>query len=149
MIKLTTNPISVDEVLTAVRSPEAGAVVLFLGTVRGWTAGRQTLSLEYEAHTTMAPKKLEGLREQAVSQWNLSACSIVHRVGVLAVGEIAVAIATSAPHRDAAFAACSWIIDQLKRDVPIWKKEIFADGTTEWIHPGLPERAVDDKTLEK
>ena len=135
MIRLTDNPIDTAAVLDAVASPAAGAVVLFLGTVREITGEQQTVSLEYESYAKMAEKRLADLAADARQKWPLTGCAIVHRLGILPVGEISVAIAVSAPHRHEAFEAGRWLIDQIKRDVPIWKKENYADGTGGWVHP--------------
>jgi len=136
MIQLTTNPIDTQAVLEAVRSPAAGAVVLFLGTVREMTAGRQTESLDYEYYGEMAHAQLARLETEARQRWDLVECLVVHRTGHLPVGETSVAIAASAAHRRAAFDAASWLIDRIKQVVPIWKRENYADGTHEWSHPG-------------
>ena len=137
MIQLNHDPIDSSEVLESVQSPEAGAVVLFLGTTREFTAGRQTESLDYESYGEMAVRKLEELEQQARQQWSLTEVTIVHRLGHLGIGEASVAIAVSAPHRKDAFTAGQWLIDTLKEIVPIWKKENWADGTSEWVHPGM------------
>ncbi len=137
MIQLNHDPIDSSEVLESVQSPEAGAVVLFLGTTREFTAGRQTESLDYESYGEMALGKLEELEQQARQRWSLTEVTIVHRLGHLGIGEASVAIAVSAPHRKDAFTAGQWLIDTLKEIVPIWKKENWADGTSEWVHPGM------------
>ena len=137
MIELNHDPIDSSKVLESVQSPEAGAMVLFLGTTREFTAGRQTESLDYESYGEMAVRKLEELEQQARQQWSLTEVTIVHRLGHLGIGEASVAIAVSAPHRKDAFTAGQWLIDTLKEIVPIWKKENWADGTSEWVHPGM------------
>ena len=137
MIQLNHDPIDSSEVLESVQSPEAGAVVLFLGTTREFTAGRQTESLDYESYGEMALGKLEELEQQARQRWSLTEVTIVHRLGHLGIGEASVAIAVSAQHRKDAFTAGQWLIDTLKEIVPIWKKENWADGTSEWVHPGM------------
>jgi len=134
MIHLTNDPIDTAAVLGAVRCPAAGAVVLFLGTVREMTAGRETDWLEYECYREMAETKLAQLEAEAQSRWPLLGCAIVHRLGQVRVGETSVAIAVAAAHRREAFAAGQWLIDRIKELVPIWKKEHYADGTSEWIH---------------
>jgi molybdopterin synthase catalytic subunit len=137
MIQLTSEPIDVQEVLDRASSTQAGAVVLFLGTTREFTRGRQTLSLNYECYAEMAEKKLVELDEEAHQRWSLVETVIVHRVGLLGLGEASVAIAVSSAHRKNAFQAGEWLIDRLKEVVPIWKRENWADGTTEWVHPGV------------
>lgn len=135
MIELTEQPIDTQEVLRRVSSTQAGAVVLFLGTTREFTRGRQTLSLNYECYAEMAKKKLEELDAEAHKRWHLVATAIVHRIGRLGLGEASVAIGVSSAHRQDAFAAGQWLIDTLKEVVPIWKQENWADGTAEWVHP--------------
>jgi molybdopterin synthase catalytic subunit len=136
MILLTAEPIDVARVMAHVQRPEAGAVVLFLGTTRQYTDGRETVELSYEAYAEMAEKELTRLAAEAERRWPLTACAVVHRVGVAPVGEASVAVAVSSPHRDAAFEAGRWLIDSLKATAPIWKKEHWADGGCDWIHPG-------------
>ncbi len=136
MIEITEAPIDSNEVLQQVASNHAGAVVLFLGTTRQFTDGRETGSLHYECYAEMAREKMAGLVEQARQRWSLEACAITHRVGHVGVGEVSVAVAVSSAHRQAAFESGQWLIDQLKQVVPIWKKENWADGTSQWVHPG-------------
>ena len=137
MVEITTGPIDHATVTDRVRSNRAGAVCLFLGTVRELTGDRRTIALEYEAYAGMAERKLAEIETEARVRWPIVDVAIVHRVGPLDLGEIAVAIAVSCPHRRAAFEACEWLMDTIKQEVPIWKKEQWADGTEEWVHPGL------------
>jgi molybdopterin synthase catalytic subunit len=141
MIRLIQEPIDPMAVLAQVASNDAGAVVLFLGTTREYTHGRRTASLDYECYPEMAEKKLTELASQARRRWPLTACAIVHRLGRLELGEASIAIAVSAPHRQAAFEAGQWLIDTTKEVVPIWKCENWADGTSEWVHPGMQNNA--------
>ncbi len=136
MIQLTHDEIDVAAAIDAAGSPEAGAVVLFLGTVRCLTGGRETESLQYECYPEMAEKKLAELETEAREKWPLINVVIVHRLGHLAVGETSVAIAVSSAHRQPAFEAGHWLIDRIKEIVPIWKKENYTDGTNDWVHPG-------------
>jgi molybdopterin synthase catalytic subunit len=129
-------------VLAAVASDAAGANVLFVGTTRGITDGIVTRSLEYEAHEPMARGELERLRSEAIARFGLEACAIVHRLGTVPVGEASVAIAASAPHRREAFAAAEWLMEQVKRVVPVWKREEAADGARAWVHPGQAPEAT-------
>jgi molybdopterin synthase catalytic subunit len=138
MISLTKEPIDSAAVLASVASNAAGAVVLFLGTTREFTAGRQTASLDYECYPDMAEKKLAELETDARERWPLVECAIVHRLGHLELGEASIAIAVSSPHRQAAFEAGKWLIDTIKQVVPIWKQENWTDGASEWVHPGMP-----------
>jgi molybdopterin synthase catalytic subunit len=135
MIELSDKSIDVAAVLDRVHSSAAGAVVLFLGTTREMTAGRRTRSLEYECYPEMARTKLQELEAESRRRWPVTECAIVHRLGHLELGEASVAVAVSTPHREDAFAAAKWLIDTIKEDVPIWKCENWADGTTEWVHP--------------
>jgi molybdopterin synthase catalytic subunit len=141
MIQITSDPIDPSAVLQRVASHRAGAVVLFLGTTREFTGDRQTESLDYECYDGMAERKMSELESEARRRWPLIGCALVHRVGRLGLGEPSVAIAVSSPHRQAAFEAGNWLIDTLKQVVPIWKKENWTDGTSQWVHPGLEETA--------
>jgi molybdopterin synthase catalytic subunit len=132
---LVRSPIDTAALLAAVADPRAGGNVLFVGTTRGVTAGVTTLALEYEAHEPMAAALLERLRTEAIGRFGLVACAVQHRLGHVGVGEASVAIAAAAPHRRAAFAAAEWLIDRIKREVPIWKCEEGADGGRSWVHP--------------
>jgi molybdopterin synthase catalytic subunit len=150
MIDITTHPIDTESLLRQVGSPKAGAVVLFLGTTREFTLGRQTASLDYECYGDMAREKLAELEAQARARWPIVGCTIVHRVGHLPIGEASVAIAVSTAHRQSAFEAGQWLIDTLKEVVPIWKKENWADGGSQWVHPGFdspraPEGSAADR----
>lgn len=135
MVELVSDAIDVSGLLAQVSSTKAGAVLLFLGTTREFTAGRQTTTLDYDAYNSMAQKKLEELEATARDRWELVDCGIIHRLGNVPLGEASVAIAVSSAHRDTAFDAGRWLIDTLKVEVPIWKCEHWADGTTEWVHP--------------
>ena len=136
MVQLTDEPIDTAALLAQVNSPLAGAVVLFLGTVRELTQGRRTDWLKYECYPQMAEKKLAELEAEARQRWPLVHCGIVHRLGELQLGEASVAVAVSTPHRQDAFEAGQWLIDTLKQVVPIWKQENWSDGSSEWVHPG-------------
>ncbi len=135
MIQLTIEPIDAAHLLEQATSPQAGAVVLFLGTTRELTNGRRTVTLDYEAYDTMAEQKLAELEAEARRRWPIVECLVVHRVGRVPLADASVAIVVSTPHRADAFAAGQWLIDTLKEDVPIWKREQWADGTSEWVHP--------------
>jgi molybdopterin synthase catalytic subunit len=137
MIQLTNAPIDTAALVDRARHANAGAVVLFLGTTRELTAGRQTVALDYEAYREMAEQKLAELEAEARRRWPLIECIVVHRLGRVPPAEVSVAIVVSTPHRRDAFAAGEWLIDTLKHDVPIWKREQWSDGTTEWVHPGV------------
>lgn len=137
MIALTNQPIDSAALLAKVSSHAAGAVVLFLGTTREITGERRTVSLDYECYPEMAERKLAELEAEARRRWPLTGCAIVHRLGHLELGEASIAIAVSSPHRQQAFEAGKWLIDTIKEVVPIWKQENWADGTSEWVHPGM------------
>jgi molybdopterin synthase catalytic subunit len=141
MAELTHEPIDTQRLLAAATTSATGATLLFLGTTRQWTHGRETLWLTYDAFREMALEKLRQLEEQARERWPLVNCQITHRLGRVDVGEASVAIVVSSPHRHDAFVAGEWLIDTLKQVVPIWKEEHWSDGTTEWVHPGA-ERQV-------
>ncbi len=130
--ELTTNPIDVGSVARRVVLPECGATVTLDGHAREWTHGRRTLHLVYEAYAPMAQRELERLGREAHERFDIAHIGIVHRTGRLEIGETSVVIAVSAPHRRAAFEACEWAIKELKRTVPIWKKEFFEDGEV-WV----------------
>ena len=115
-----------------IRSSTDGALVLFEGVVRAQSRGQQVRALVYEAYGSMAQRQMELLAEEAQRRWPISDLAVVHRVGTLPVGETSVVIAVAAPHRGDAFDACEWLIDELKRTVPIWKKEIYTEGEA-WI----------------
>ena len=135
MFKLTPEPIDYHALTEKVRRDDCGAVVTFLGTVRDLTDGRVTTSLDYEAYPGMAERKLAEIEADTRARWPVGDMAMIHRLGHLEVGEISVAVAVSCPHRSQAFEACRHAIDRLKEIVPIWKKEHWADGTTEWVHP--------------
>jgi len=135
MIKLTREPLDTAPLLATAQSPQAGAVLLFLGVTRQHTEGRETSELHYDAYETMAVQELSTLEAEARQRWNLTECLIVHRLGCVPLGESSVAIVIASPHRRAAFAAGEWLIDTLKERVPIWKQEYWADGTNAWVHP--------------
>ena len=136
MVRLTRKAIDYHTLTEEVRRGDCGAVVLFLGTVRDLTGDRVTASLDYEAYPGMAEKKMAEIEADTCKRWPVGAIVMEHRLGHLDVGDISVAVAVSCPHRAQAFEACRYAIDRLKELVPIWKKENWADGTTEWVHPG-------------
>jgi molybdopterin synthase catalytic subunit len=136
MIRLTHDVIDYHALTESVRRNHCGAVVTFLGTVRDLTGGQVTTALDYEAYPGMAEKKLAEIEADTQSRWPVGDIALVHRLGHLEVGEVSVAVAVSCPHRAEAFEACRHAIDRLKELVPIWKKENWADGRTEWVHPG-------------
>jgi MoaE-MoaD fusion protein len=130
--ELTTEPIDVGAVARRVVLPECGATVTLDGYAREWTKGKRTLYLIYEAYDAMALSEMQRLGAEAHQQFDIAHIGIVHRTGRIEIGETSVVIAVSAPHRRAAFEACEWAIKELKRTVPIWKKEIYENGE-EWV----------------
>jgi molybdopterin synthase catalytic subunit len=137
MIELTTEPIDPARAVALVSSPRAGAIVLFLGVTRAVTGDRETASLDYECYPEMARRKLAELEAVARQRWPIIECAIIHRLGHLEIEAASVAVAVSSPHRSDAFDCGRWLIDTLKDEVPIWKQEHWADGSHEWVHPGL------------
>jgi molybdopterin synthase catalytic subunit len=136
-VELTRATIDVQQLLSHVRSAEDGAVASFDGCVRNHSHGRATLYLEYEAYEPMALEKLQAIGAQLRERFAIHRVAIAHRLGRLEIGETSVFIAVSAAHRAPALEACRWAIDTLKRTVPIWKKEFFADGAV-WADGELP-----------
>jgi molybdopterin synthase catalytic subunit len=155
MFRLTDAPIVIDELLTAVADPTAGAVVLFIGTTRDHNDGRSVARLEYEAYAGMAEKEIERIAAAAKSRWEIARIAVVHRTGVVPIGMASVAIAVSAGHRGPAFEAARFTIDRLKEVVPIWKKEFFAGGAVwigdqsgsvgTWSDPAVPRAPSHDR----
>ncbi|GGG13668.1 ThiF family adenylyltransferase [Paenibacillus abyssi] len=130
--QLTNDPINMQELIAKVERPGAGAVLLFAGTVRDWTHGKRTAALSYEGYEPMAIKELQRIGDGVAAQWPGTDIAITHRLGALDIGDVSVAIALSSPHRPEAYAASRYAIEELKRTVPIWKKEIYEDGV-EWV----------------
>ncbi len=135
MKRITRGRITAESLVKRVTSAKAGAVVSFIGTVRGSSDGRRVLRLEYEAHERMADRALRGIEEEAKRRYVVTDAAIVHRVGRVAAGEASVGVAVSAPHRVEAFKACRFCIDRIKAVAPIWKKEVYPDGE-KWIRGG-------------
>lgn len=135
-ILLSDQPLDVQQAVNAVNDAGAGAVDVFIGTVRNKTQDRPVVRLDYEAYDSMAIAQMRKLAEETAGKWPVAGIAIHHRKGVLRIGDIAVVIAVSTPHRQEAFEACKYTIDTLKERVPIWKKEIFEDGEV-WVaaHP--------------
>ena len=127
-VRIVREPIAAQAVIERLKLPEDGAAVIFEGVVRKHTRGRRTLFLDYEAYETMALKKMAALAEEARSCFGVRQVALVHRLGRLEIGETSVLIVVASAHRGPAFEACRWIIDTLKKTVPIWKKEYFEDG---------------------
>ncbi len=137
MVRIQREPIDAQALIREVRGAGDGAVALFLGTVRDHNDGRAVVRLEYSAYEEMALQELRRVRDEALGRFEITAAAAVHRLGVLQIGEASVAVAIAAPHRAAAFDACRFMIDTLKRTVPIWKKESFEGGEV-WIQGERP-----------
>jgi len=135
LFRVVDRPLRLEEVVEAVSSEALGGLVTFSGAVRNQTKGRRVVRLEYEAYPPMAEKKLAEIGAEVAAQWSGTRLAIVHRVGTLLPGELAVVIAAAAPHRKEAFRGCEHAIERLKQDVPIWKKEFFEDGEV-WVGLG-------------
>jgi molybdopterin synthase catalytic subunit len=143
MAYLSTVPLDLGRLVARVSAPARGGIACFVGVVRDHHAARAVTSLDYSAYEPMAEAECARIAAEARARWQAEV-ALEHRVGHLEVGEVAVAIATAAAHRDAAFAACRYVIEEVKRRVPIWKRERYADGTEAWVGPtaGRPSGAA-------
>jgi molybdopterin synthase catalytic subunit len=130
MMQITRHRLEVADLLAEVQSPERGGTCVFLGTVRN-DAG--VTSIDYSAYESMVIDEIERIRAEAHGRWPGSRVMLQHRLGVIPVGEASIAIAAAAPHRDEAFAACRYVIEEVKQRLPIWKKELRADGSEQWV----------------
>jgi molybdopterin synthase catalytic subunit len=138
--ELVAGPIDVSRMLAAIARPDCGAIASFLGTTRDHHDGRRVIRLEYEAYAPMALAALSALERAACERFAVAACAIVHRLGEVPLKEPSVAVVVAAAHRGPAFDACRWAMDELKRTVPIWKKEFYAEGGEGWVE-GAPLRS--------
>ena len=136
-LDLLNSPLDVAQATAFVSSPQAGGSDIFLGTTRAETSsdGQELLALDYQAYESMTRRQLQDLADRSREKWPIIKLAILHRLGRVPVGEASVLIAVSTPHRAEAFEACRWIIDQLKKEVTIWKQEVWAGGQTSWVHP--------------
>ena len=132
LAEIREEPLSVDEVRAAVSDPAAGGIALFAGTVRDQDGGQHVVRLSYSAHPS-ATAELRRVAEKVAAEFGVIAVAAVHRVGDLDVGDLAVVVAVSCPHRGEAFEACRMLIDTLKHEVPIWKQQWFGNGSSEWV----------------
>jgi molybdopterin synthase catalytic subunit len=132
MFRVTDKPINFQELVDCVTDPEAGAIATFIGTTRNNNQGRKVIALDYEAYPEMAEKELARLGEEAKKKWQICRMAVIHRIGPVQISEPSVMIAVSAAHREAAFAACRFAIEEIKKTVPIWKKEVYEGGEI-WI----------------
>lgn len=134
---LVSRRIDLNALIDRVRAAERGAIATFLGVVRDHHAGNAVRRLEYSAYVPMVEVECDRIVREATERFG-AAVALEHRTGLLEIGDVSVAIAAAAPHRDAAFQACRYVIEELKRRVPIWKRETFADGTVAWVDPTAP-----------
>ena len=136
-ILLSPSPLDTTAAVAFVNDPAAGAIDVFLGTTRAErnAAGEELVALDYEAYADMATAQMRDLAARARAKWPICRLALLHRTGRVAVGEPSVVIAVSTPHRTDAFAACRFVIDTLKAEVTIWKKELWRDGDATWVHP--------------
>ncbi|MGG1688131.1 molybdenum cofactor biosynthesis protein MoaE [Pseudalkalibacillus sp. NRS-1564] len=141
---ITSEEIDVNKVISSVIRPEAGAINTFIGTVREFTGEKQTVSLQYEAYPSMAEKQLKRIGVEIREKWPTVQTSIVHRIGKLAISDIAVVIAVASPHRAESYEASRYAIERIKEIVPIWKKEYWTDGE-EWIGDQLEKTSYKNK----
>ncbi len=137
-IALTDEPLDVGASFAFLQTPAAGGIALFVGTTRRWTKERETVRLEYDCYRPMARKEMERLAGEAADRWPVERVVLLHRLGVVPVAEASVVVGVATPHRADAFEACRFLIDALKRQVPIWKREVYADGQTEWVEGDAP-----------
>lgn len=136
LIRLQHGVIDPAEAFSFLQVPRAGGHCLFLGTTRTWTDGKETVALRYECYEAMARSEMERLAEEARKRWPVLRVVMIHRLGEVPAPEASVLIGVATPHRVDAFAACRFLIDTLKQDVPIWKQEVFRDGHVEWVEGG-------------
>lgn len=132
MFKVTADELSIDEARTAVEDPAAGAIDLFLGVVRNENLGRDVQYLEYDAYPEMAERVMRDIADEAKDRFGLLHCAILHRTGRLEIGETSLIVAVSSGHRRESFEGGHWLVDEIKKRVPVWKKEVWTDGE-EWV----------------
>ncbi len=132
---LTESPIKLDPLIDQVRAPDRGGIAIFLGLVRDHHQGKQVLGLDYSAYGEMAERVVGEIVKEVGSRGSRVSVAVQHRIGSLTIGDTAVAVVAAAAHRGEAFDACRYVIEELKKRVPVWKKEFFVDGTVEWVDP--------------
>ena len=136
LARLVREPIDAAALLAAVAHPGAGALTTFFGAVRDQNVGRPVTGIDYDAYEPMAASELAAIASEAAERWGGARIALAHRIGTLAVGELSVGIAVAHPHRAPAFEACRFAIEEIKRRVPIWKREHYVDGSREWVDAG-------------
>jgi molybdopterin synthase catalytic subunit len=134
---LSERPIDIELLIERVESDERGGIAVFLGTVRNYHGGREVERLEYSAYGPLAEAECARIVAEAERTWGATV-AVEHRIGALGIGDVSVAVAAAAPHRDEAFSACRYVIDEMKQRVPIWKREFYTDGTVAWVDPTAP-----------
>ncbi|KIL36774.1 molybdopterin converting factor [Cohnella kolymensis] len=143
---ITEEKLDIDSVVAQISHPDHGAALAFVGTTREWTRGQRTITLQYEAYIPMAESAMEQIGEEIARKWPCTLCAIAHRIGTVGINEISVVIAVSSPHRAESYEASRYAIERLKQKVPIWKKEVYEDGT-EWkghqLGPWNPMAEID------
>jgi len=135
MFQLSETPIQAEKLKQLTQDPSCGGFVCFEGWVRNHNIGKSVLRLDYQAHAVLAEQQGQKIIQQAVQQFDIQKAVCVHRIGALDIGDMAVWVGVSAAHRDEAFRACRHILDTVKAEVPIWKKEFWADGDSGWVEP--------------
>lgn len=132
-VAVTSEVLDTGAAISFLHTPDAGGIDLFIGTTRQWTHGRETTELAYESYSEMAIQEMERLAARARARWPVLKICILHRVGTVPIAQASVVVGVATPHRADAFEACRFLIDTLKEDVPIWKFETYADGTSDWV----------------
>lgn len=140
MAFITEEPIFLERLVNGKLASSSGARAVFAGYVRDTNEGKQVSKLFYECYVSMAERQIESIVDEANKKWPLNRVFVLHRVGWLSVGEIAIVVVVDSAHRKEAFAACEWIVDAVKRDVPIWKKEVYVDKTNDWVECNMPHK---------
>lgn len=134
IVELTPDPIDTAALVARLHDPRAGAIDVFLGCTRAETSdGRELIALDYEAYPDMAMKQMRDLLSEARQRWPIERAVVIHRIGRVGLGEPSVLIGVATPHRGESFEACRFLIDELKKSVPVWKKEVWSDATTSWV----------------
>lgn len=136
--KITEKEISIEEILDSIRHNDVGATVLFIGTVRNFGEVDTVVNMYYESYTKMAEERIQIIVDDAKQKWNIN-CRLLHRIGDLEVGDVSVVVAVSSSHRHDAFDACQYLIERIKREVPIWKKERLIGGGERWVKGYITE----------
>lgn len=142
IIYITNTPIQYERITSQLHDTRAGGINIFIGTTRQWTDTRETVQLAYDCYEPMALKEMHRIADLAIEQWPICQLTLIHRVGTVPAGEASVFVGVATPHRKEAFAAARFLIDTLKEEVPIWKREHYADGTEEWIQGGSSNRIL-------